>query len=126
MTMYIQDKEIRRYPIQMGRSEELNLISIHYLADWLSESQWKTQLYNNEKKKEMNTERRLVLDMLLAVLIDYFRGIVLMTSKEEIDTMLIEAEELRKYYNSVCDSLAKRFENNTFKKISIDWSKMAA
>ena len=123
MTETIQNKEIRKYPVTAGREEELNFLSIQYLAGVVTERQWKNNLFQLEKKKEINTERRLLLDMMMAVLIDYFRGISEMTDKEQIHNMLFEVEEVRKYFNECIDNLCDRFNLYTFKKIHKGWSK---
>lgn len=123
MTETIQNKEIRKYPVTAGREEELNFLSIQYLAGVVSDREWKNNLFQIERKKEINTERRLLLDMMLAVLIDYFRGISEMTNKEQVHNMLIEVEEVRKYFNECIDNLCDRFNIYTFKKIHKCWSK---
>lgn len=124
MADFIQQKEVRKYPVTMGREEELNFASIEYLAGIITERRWRGVLGTLEKKKEINTEKRLILDMLIAVLTDYFRGIFEMTQPEQVAVMLDEIEELRQYYNVCIDNLRQRFDNYNFKKISKDWSKL--
>ena len=123
MTETIQNKEIRKYPVTEGREDILNFLSIQYLAGVVTERSWKNNLFQLEKKKEINTEKRLLLDMMMAVLIDYFRGISEMTDKEQIHNMLIEVDEVRKYYNECIDNLCERFNIYSFKKIHKSWSK---
>lgn len=123
MAEYIQNKEIQKYHVAAGREEELNFASIDYLAGAISERQWRNKLYQLEKRKEMNTEKRLILDMMLAVLVDYFRAVSEMSEKPDVTCMLNEISELRTYYNECIDNLRVRFDSYMFKKISKDWSK---
>jgi hypothetical protein len=122
-TEFIQNKEIRKYPVVEGRDEALNTIAVDYMAEIVTEQQWRNTIFNIEKKKEINTERRLILDMMLAVLIDIFRDIVEMTTKDSINDKLVEIEELRKYFNLSLDNLGHRYELNNCKKISKTWMK---
>lgn len=124
MAEYMQEKEMRRYPVTMGRDEELNMAGIHFLAGRITENQWKSKLVQLEKRREINTEKRLILDMLLAVLTDYFRALFDNTHKDQVTTMLDELEELRQYYNNNIDNLKLRFDTYAFKKITKDWSKL--
>jgi len=121
---FIQDKELPKYPVTQGRSNDMDISSIHYLAGIITEKQWGNQLFKHEKLREINTEKRLILDMLLAVLVDYFNKINLMTSAMQVDQMLTEIEQLRCYYNSCIENLCKGFEISSFKKIRYDWSKL--
>ncbi len=121
---YIQDKEIRKYPVTEGRDNQMDIVSIHYLGETISEKQWGAQLFKFERQKELNTEKRLILDMILAVLIDYFNGIQLMTCSQHVEQMLQEIERLRHYYNLCIDNLCQRFQVHSFKKIKYDWSKL--
>jgi hypothetical protein len=66
------------------------------------------------------------LDMLMAVLIDYFNHVQQATSKTEINDVLFELDGLRVYYNSCIDNLNSRFEVRKFRKIHYDWSKLYA
>lgn len=124
MTQNIATREMNKYQVIQGRTEESNIASIQYLADKISEKVWISKLLKIEQKKEMNKEHRLILDMLLAVLIDYFRGMVSeVKNNTQIIEMLDEIEELRKYFNTVSESLNKRFDCKNFKNIPLDWSK---
>lgn len=121
MTEYIQNKEVPKYPVHGGRDEYLNTIAVDYMADILSERQWKDRLYNIEKKKEINTERRLILDMILAVLIDIFRDLLVIKTTDDVDTKIQEIDELRKYFNKSIKNLGHRFDMYNFKRISKTW-----
>lgn len=121
MTEYIQNKEVPKYPVQAGRDEYLNEIAVDYMANILTERQWKNSLYNIEKKKEVNTERRLILDMILAVLIDIFRDLLVIDNKEGVDDKVHEIDELRKYFNKSIKNLGYRFDLYNFKRISKTW-----
>ena len=126
MALQLQEKEVRKFPVIQGRNAEMDLVSIDYLAGAVSERVWKNKLYTFEIQKEMNTEQRLVLDMILAVLIDYFNAVQSFTSKDDVDGMLWEMEELRKYYNSCITNMNKRFDVRKFRQITYDWSKLVA
>lgn len=122
-TEFIQNKEIRKYPVVEGRDEALNTIAVDYMAEIVTEQLWRNTIFQIERKKEINTERRLILDMMLAVLIDIFRDIVDINTKDDINDKLVEIEELRKYFNLSLDNLGRRFEINNCKKISKTWMK---
>jgi hypothetical protein len=121
-TEFIQNQEIQKYPIVQGRDEILNKVAIDYMAEIISEQQWRNTIFQVERKKEINTERRLILDMMLAVLIDIFRDIVNMTTKDDIGDKVVEIEELRKYFNLSLANLGRRFEIKC-KKIPKSWQK---
>jgi hypothetical protein len=121
MTQFIQNKEVPKYPVQAGRDEYLNRIAVDYMADILTERQWKDRLYNIEKKKEVNTERRLILDMILAVLIDIFRDLLVIETKDGVDDKIQEINALRKYFNKSIKNLGHRFDLYNFKRISKTW-----
>jgi hypothetical protein len=121
MTEYIQNKEIQKYPVQEGRDEYLNKIAVDYMADKLPEKQWKSKLFTAEKKKAINIEKRLVLDMILAVLIDIFRDICVATSKETIDGKVREIDQIREYFNKSVKNLSSRFDKHCVKVISDTW-----
>lgn len=121
MTEYIQNKEVPKYPVTGGRDEYLNIIAVDYMADILTERKWKDRLYNIEKKKEVNTERRLILDMILAVLIDIFRDLLVIETKDGVDDKIHEIDELRKYFNKSIKNLGHRFDLYNFKRISKTW-----
>ena len=121
MTEYIQNKEIAKYPIIEGREDELNLIAIKYMADILPENQWKNRLFQIEKTKEVNTERRLVLDMMLAVLIDLFGDLLTMNDVSQVNEKIVEFDELRKYFNMSINNIRKRFDLYNFKMIDTTW-----
>jgi hypothetical protein len=125
MAVFLQDKEMRRYPVHHGRDDMLDIVSIDFLADIITEHQWKSKLFNIEKTREMNTEKRLILDMILAVFIDYFNAILTTDLMEKIISMLDELEELRNYFNSCIKDIATRFDMASYKQISLDWSKFA-
>lgn len=120
-THMLQTKEVRKYPVNQGRDNTLNYTSIKYLAGELSEEKWKSILFQIEKKKQLNTEKRLMLDMILAVLIDFFGILMTAETMEKVREVLLECEELRKYFNESSDNLAKRFDVK-WKKIDFDWS----
>jgi hypothetical protein len=121
MTEYLQNKEIPKYPITEGRDDELNMIGIKYMADILPENQWKNKLFQMEKKKEINTERRLVLDMMIAVLIDLFGDICNINDESSIYQKTNEFDEIRKYFNSSVKNIGNRFDLLNFKVISSTW-----
>ena len=121
MTEFIQNKEIPKYPVREGRDEYLNEIAVDYMADKITESQWKNKLFVVEKKKEINIEKRLILDMILAVLIDIFRDLCVASSKETIDTKVTEIDEIRKYFNKSMENLARRFDIGRVRLISETW-----
>lgn len=121
MTVFIQNKEIPKYPVTAGREEVLNTIAVNYMADLLTERQWMDRLFNHERKKEINTERRLILDMILAVLIDIFRDLLVLETKDDIDVKVREIDELRKYFNKSIKNLGHRFDLYNFKRISRTW-----
>jgi hypothetical protein len=126
MATQLQDKEIRKFPVIQGRNNEMDLFSIDYLVGTITERVWKNKLYAFEIQKEINTEQRLLLDMMIAVLIDYFNDVQNMESKDNVDTMLYELDELRKYYNSCITNANERFEVRKFRQITYDWSKLLA
>jgi hypothetical protein len=121
MIEFIQSREIQKYPVQEGRDEYLNEIAVDYMADKLSESQWKTKLLTIEKKKELNIEKRLILDMILAVLIDIFRDLCVVSSKDIIDAKTTEIDEIRKYFNKSMKNLGERFDTGRVRVISETW-----
>ena len=121
MTEFLQDKEIPKYPVIEGRDEELNIIAINYMADLLSLNQWKNKLFQIERKKEVNRERRLILDMMLAVLVDLFGDIYNLKDKNSIDEKVNEFDELRKYFNVSIKNLGNRFDMYNFKVIDDTW-----
>jgi len=120
-THTLQTKEVRKYPVSQGRDNNLNYTSIKYLAGELSEEKWKSILFHIEKKKQLNMEKRLMLDMILAVLIDFFGVLMTADNVERVRDVQQECEELRKYFNECSDNLAKRFDVK-WKKIDFDWS----
>lgn len=124
MAVQLREKEMPRFPIVQGRNNEMDLVSINYLTEVISEKTWKKKLVEFELSREMNTEQRLLLDMLLAILSDYFNGIQHFTDKAEVETMLVELEQLRNYYNECIDNLNKRFEVRKFRQIPYDWSRL--
>jgi len=121
MTEYLQDKEIPKYPVTEGRDEELNMIAIHYMTDLISVNQWRNKLFQIERKKEVNRERRLILDMMLAVLIDLFGDIYSLKDKDLLIEKVNEFDELRKYFNVSIKNLGKRFDMHNFKAIDETW-----
>jgi hypothetical protein len=121
MTEFIQNKEIPKYPVMAGRAEVLNTIAVNYMADIFTKRQWMDRLFNYEKKKEINMERRLILDMILAVLIDIFRDLLLLETKDDVDIKVREIDELRKYFNKSIKNLGNRFDLYNFKRISRTW-----
>lgn len=124
MAVNLQEKEIRKFPIIQGRNNEMDVVSIDYLAGAISERVWKNRLVAFEIQKEMNTEQRLLLDMMLAVLIDYFNSVPNMNTRDDVDMMLFELEQLRQYYNSCIANMNKRFDVRKFRQIHYDWSKL--
>jgi hypothetical protein len=126
MAFQLQEKEVRKFPVIQGRNTEMDFVSVDYLAGTVSERVWKNKLVAFEIQKEMNTEQRLLLDMMLAVLIDYLNSVQTMTSKNEVETMLWELEELRKYYNSCIVNMNERFDVRKFRQITYDWAKLTA
>lgn len=121
MTEFIQNKEIQKYPVQEGRDENLNNIAVDYMADKLTESEWKNKLFTIEKKKEINIEKRLILDMILAVLIDIFRDLCVVSSKDAATVKISEIDEIRKYFNKSMKSLVRRFDTSRVRVISETW-----
>jgi len=123
MTEFIQNKEIPKYPVSVGRDDELNMIAIRYMADDITENQWRNRLFQIEKKKEINTERRLMLDMMIAVLIDLFGDICHTHELDVINQKINEFDEIRKYFNSSIKNLQERFDVSNYKIISNTWMK---
>jgi len=121
MTVFLQNKEVPKYPVREGRDETLNTIAIDYMADVLTEKQWKTKLFNLERKKEINMERRLILDMMLAVMIDNFRDLAAITTSEDLANKVEEVRQIRKYFNKSIKNLGRRFECYNFKCIDKTW-----
>lgn len=124
LAVYVANQEMRRYPIQEGRCHDMNMISIKYMIGSVSETIWKNKLYTLAKTKEMNREKRLILDTLLACLIDCFRVIVLSTKVEDIMQVFEEMEELREYFNENMKNLSARFDIKASKQIPVDWCKL--
>jgi hypothetical protein len=124
MAVQLREKEMPRFPVIHGRNNEMDLVSIDYLAEVIHEKAWKKKLVQQEIAREMNTEQRLLLDMLLAVLSDYLNGMDGFTNESQVETMLFELESLRVYYNSCIDNLNERFEVRKFRRIPYDWSKL--
>jgi len=124
MAVQLQEKEVRKFPVIQGRNAEMDLFSVDYLAEAITERVWKNKLVAFEIQKEMNTDQRLLLDMMLAVLIDYFNSVQNMDHKDDVDLMLYELEQLRLYYNSCIDNMNKRFDVHKFRQIPYDWSKL--
>jgi hypothetical protein len=121
MTEFLQEKEIPKYPVTEGRDEELNIIAINYMADLISLNQWENKLFQIERKKEVNRERRLILDMMLAVLIDLFGDIYSLQDKDAVVEKVNEFNELRKYFNVSLKNLGDRFDMYNFKVIDETW-----
>lgn len=121
MTEFIQNKEIPKYPVSEGRDNELNMIAIRYMADDLPENQWRNKLFQIEKKKEVNTERRLVLDMMIAVLVDLFGDLCDTKDVEVINQKINEFDEIRKYFNLSVKNLQDRFDVYNYKVIDNTW-----
>lgn len=119
----VQTREVSKYPVSAGRSKDMDLYSIQYLAGHMSDRRWKNMLYDQEIVREINIERRLLFDMLLAVMIDYMNSIQTMNTKEEVDKLLEELDEFRQYYNSCVDNLKISFPDAKFKQIKYDWSR---
>jgi hypothetical protein len=122
MANKLQNKEVVRHPARIERTHEQDMINIDYLCGIINEYTWKTELIEFENKKELSIEYRLLLDMVLAVLIDYFNLILQLTDKENLNNIMSELEELRKYYNKCIDDLNYRFDCKKLKKIEYDWS----
>jgi len=119
----VQTKEVPKYPVSAGRNKEMDLYSIQYLAGDITQKRWKNILYEKEISKEINTERRLLMDMLLAVLIDYMGYVPLMKTKDDVCSMLCELEQFRQYYNTCVEKLKSSFPDAKFKLIRYDWSR---
>jgi hypothetical protein len=124
LTDKIQNVEVQRYPVQIGRTEEMNLLSIQYLIGDINERVWKSKLFQHAKSREMNQEKRLVFDMLLACLIDYYRTLATAESKDEFLHVLDEIEYLRVYFNECMSKLSRRFDVFAYKYIPKDWAKL--
>jgi hypothetical protein len=124
MCVQLQEKEVRKFPITQGRNTEMDLFSVDYLAGAINERVWKNKLVAFEIQKEMNTEQRLLLDMMLAVLIDYFNSVENMSTRVDVEMMLYEMEQLRLYYNACIVNMNARFEVRKFRQIHYDWSKL--
>jgi hypothetical protein len=118
----VETREVSKYPVSVGRNKDMDLHSIQYLAGDITEKRWKKILYDQEVVHEINTEKRLLLDMLLAVLIDYMNSIIKMNSFDEINSMLCELDEFRKYYNTCVAKLKTTFPDAKFREIRYDWS----
>lgn len=121
MAEYIQNKEIPKYPVSEGRDDELNMMAIHYMADLLPENKWKNKLYQFERKKEVNTERRLILDMMIAVLVDLFGDVCSLVDEQAIKEKVNEFNEIRQYFNQSISNLGKRYDMYNFKGIDKTW-----
>jgi hypothetical protein len=121
MTEYLQNKEIRKYPVIEGRDEELNKIAVDYMVDKLPENMWKNRLFQLERKREINNERRLILDMMVAVLVDLFGDIFSLNDNQSMRNKLNEFHDLRKYFNESIKNLGKRFDLHNFKIIDETW-----
>jgi hypothetical protein len=119
---WVETREVSKYPVVAGRNKDMDLYSIQYLAGDMTEKHWKKILYDQEVMREVNTEKRLLLDMLLAVLIDYMNSIHTMSSHNEVNDMLCELDEFRKYYNSSVEKLKTTVPDAKFKAIRYDWS----
>lgn len=124
MANTLERKEVIRHPARIERTHEQDMININYLCGIINECTWKRKLFEFEKKKELSIEYRLLLDMILAVLIDYFNILQQLTDKEDINRIISELDELRKYYNKCIDDLNYRFDCKKLKKIEYDWSKL--
>jgi hypothetical protein len=120
----IQDKEIPKCPIVQGRHDDLDLCSVNYLCDLITERQWKNKLFQVERTKEMNTEKRLLYDTLMAVMVDMFNNIRNLQSANDVEDMLNNVELFRRYYNECVENLKLRFECVNFKYISRTWDKL--
>lgn len=124
MAVHLQNKEIPKFPITQGRNTKMDMNSINYMAGVINERVWKNQLIAFEIEKEMNTEQRLLLDMMLAVLIDYFNNFKNIEKIDDVSNTLYVLEELRKYYNTCIINMNKRFDVRKFRQIPYDWSKL--
>lgn len=124
LALSVANQDMRRYPIQVGRCQEMDMASIRYMVGYMTESAWKTKIYTLAKTKELNRERRLILDMLVACLIDFFRGLASSQSVDEVLEIFDQLEELREYFNESMKNLCAQFEVSACKQIPIDWCKL--
>lgn len=116
---HIADIEIRRHPNNiLTNYQELR---ISYLLNEIDEDTWKFELQKKEKKRELNTARRNVYEMIVTIATDLFHKLILTKIPVEIIKILDEFEEAIKYYNESIDNVAKRFNSTSVKKLNDNW-----
>ncbi len=103
--------EIPRHPINLVGGDAFTQLRIKYLMKEISEDDWKKELQRIEKKNEKNIAFRHVFDMLVAVSIDMFNRVLIANNDADINQILSEMDNLKKYFNDTIEKITKRFSS---------------
>lgn len=113
--------EIPRHPINLVGGEVFSNLRVRYLLKEFSEDDWKKELQKIEKRNEKNIAFRHIFDMFVAVGIDMFNKIQHAKNNNEVENVIVELEELRKYFNENVTKVFKRFTCSTINNLNENW-----
>jgi prefoldin subunit 5 len=116
---HIQDIELRRNrPDIFTNNQDLR---VSYLLSEISEADWKQELQKREKKREINTARRNVYEMLVTIGTDLMNKLLRSKTAEEIKETIDEFDKVIEYYNDSIRNVAERFGSKSIKVFNEDW-----
>jgi hypothetical protein len=106
---HINHVVLLNYPNQPLGEDNTDL-RIKYLMNELTDNAFISQLKKKEKKREKDLAINMVLTMFTGTLGDLF-GNMLVIKPEEINNLIIQMTELRKYVNENLEKVRRRFKN---------------
>lgn len=121
LILHIQYDELPRYPIVEPDGDVFANLRVKYLLKEISEDDWKKELQKIDKKNDRNTTYRQALSMFIDVATDSFRKMMQTSNEKQVQQILGEMEELRKYFNEVMTKIKHRFDSSRNIAISENW-----
>lgn len=115
---HIMEVTMRNYVI--NAINDMRDDRVEYMLNRKTEQEFKMKLQKYEKEIDKSNDIRMLLEMFQNTTIDIFRKIEVSQNKEELENNFDELSNLKSYFNSESEKIAKRYQSLSL-NISKTW-----
>jgi len=111
--LHIHAVVVPSFQIYNARDQNVDLRVLYILGE-VQEADWKRKLQIREKHRVKCRDMRMILDTLIAVCVDIFQRVAVMTHVEEVDGFMTELRAISEHVNECFVHHAKKYSAVTY------------